>query len=54
MGLVVSRTILTAPARNSGSNFLLVSGIVTPETRISRVWDAIREGVQAACSRVTR
>jgi hypothetical protein len=30
MGLPVSRTILTAPARNSGSNFLLVSGIVTP------------------------
>lgn len=33
MGLPVSRTILTAPPRNSGSNFLLVSGIVTPHRR---------------------
>jgi len=30
IGLPVSRTMRTAPSRNSGSNFLRVSGIPTP------------------------
>jgi hypothetical protein len=29
--LPVSRTMRTAPSRNSGSNFLRVSGIPTPD-----------------------
>src|SRR5690606_28352633 len=33
IGLPVSRTIRTAPARNSGSNLLLVSGMTSPHRR---------------------